>query len=608
MLRKLVISLGIAGTLLCPGAVVRAQESSREQLNAVLWMQTAAEYRALTRQTFQLATERLHTVTQPGSAALEQFDMPALKLASLPTAVIVDLDETILDNSYFQARLVSDRQEYADPAWDAWVLESAAGLVPGAGEFLAEAARLGHRVFYVSNRECPRDPVPSGADPCPAKTATQRNLQALGLPGAADPENLLFRRERPEWSSSDKTLRRAWLAERYRIVAMAGDDIRDFVERPLFEARREQLMPLFGTRWFLLPNAMYGSWERSVVDGACPAGSAAQDCARLNLERKYSRLVTLPVMSGATATAPWSGTRDRVRVATWNVEYLLEPTTYAALASSCVADNSKVTGAQRQIPCDFARRGNRGSADFAALRRYAAALDPDVIALEEVDGAGAASLVFPGYEFCFSTRANVQNNGFAIRRGLPFRCEAEYLPISLDDRERRGVVITLFPGTGNEMTLLGVHLRSGCPEGPLTDDSNPRCARIAAQLPHLKAWIDRQVRARKRFAVLGDFNRRMSKESGGARDTTGRIVNVWAEINDRDQRSAGLVNVIATQPFSKCIPGDEYDSYIDSVIVGHELAPRIIKGSFQRVTFTLADAQQFRLSDHCPVGIELRLH
>lgn len=587
-------------------ASVLAEVTGREQLHAVLWMQTAAEYRALARQVWQLARERLHTAEQPGTAALEQADMPALQLASLPTAVIVDLDETVLDNSYFQARLVRDHQAYTDAAWDAWVAEANAQLIPGAREFLQEAARLGHRIFYVTNRECQHHPVLTTGEPCLAKAATQKNLVALGLPGADDPENLLLRRERPEWETSDKSVRRAWLAQHYRIIAMAGDDLRDFVDRPLFEARREQLTQMFGTRWFILPNAMYGSWERSLVEGVCPVGRSADDCARLTLELKYARLETAPTAPDIAAVPAWDATRDRIRVATWNIEYLLEPGTYAALAPGCVTDNAKVTGAQRQIPCDIVPRGARVPADFAALRRYAAKLNPDVIALEEVDGPGAARQVFPGYEYCFSSRPNVQKNGFAIRRGLPFQCENEYLPISMDDMERRGVVVTLFPGTTNAMTFLGLHLRSGCPQGPLTDQRNIKCARLAAQLPALRAWIDAQARAGRRFALLGDFNRRFTLERGGG-DAAGRPLNVWPQINHADLAGAALTNIVVRAPFSKCVPGDEYDSYIDTVLVGQALASRIIKGSFQRVSFTRADAEQFRLSDHCPVGIELRL-
>jgi 5'-nucleotidase (lipoprotein e(P4) family) len=534
--------------------------------------------------------------------------MDAARLASLPTAVIVDLDETVLDNSYFQARLLREGRDYSEPAWQAWMQEAAAPVLPGAREFLDAASRAGHRIFYLTNRRCvPLESMPG--DPCPAKAATRRNLLALGLPGAGDPQSLLLRGERPEWSSGDKGVRRAWLAASHRIVALAGDDLRDFVDRAVFDARREELSALFGTRWFLLPNAMYGSWERAIAEPACVGVQDAADCARQVLERKYASLETQPspLVLGDGASPGWSADRDRVRIATWNIEYLLEPATYAALAPSCVAAGGAVPGAERRVPCAIVPRLDRRPEDFATLRRYAAALDADVIALQETDGPGAARLVLPGYEFCFSARPNVQKNGFAIRRGLPFRCEPEYPPISVDDRFRRGVVVTLFPGTRNESVLMNVHLKSGCPAGPIDDPANADCASLAAQVPPLEAWIDEQARTGRRFAVLGDFNRRFSAERGPARNARGALVNVWAELDDRDPPGADLVDVTAKQPFRKCVPDDPYDAYVDLIVLGRDLAARLVRKSFLRVSYTREDARDRRLSDHCPVGIELAL-
>jgi endonuclease/exonuclease/phosphatase family metal-dependent hydrolase len=480
---------------------------------------------------------------------------------------------------------------------------AAAPAVPGAREFLLAAAAAGHRVFYVTNREC----QPAAGDACPQKTATQRNLQALGLPGAADPASLLLRGERPEWKGSDKSLRRAWLGERHRIVALGGDDLRDFVDRPVYEARRDELSALFGVRWFLLPNAMYGSWEREIAGPPCPAGTPAAECARQVIGRKYARLETDPPPLALPGDRGWDTARERLRLATWNVEYLVEPSTYAALAGGCVADGGKVPGALRRIPCAIVPRLARDEADFAALRRYAAQLDADVVALQEVDGPAAAARLFPGYDFCFTTRPNVQKNGFAIRRGLPHRCEPEYLPLSLDDRFRRGVVVTLFPGGPHQMTLMNVHLKSGCPEGPISATDSPDCASLAAQAPLLEAWIDAQASAGRRFAVLGDFNRRLSDERGPARDAQGRLQNLWAEIDDRDPPAADLVRVSEKLPFSKCLADDPYTSFIDEIVLGRELASRVRPGGYVRVTYAVSDGRERRLSDHCPVGVDLSL-
>jgi endonuclease/exonuclease/phosphatase family metal-dependent hydrolase len=230
-----------------------------------------------------------------------------------------------------------------------------------------------------------------------------------------------------------------------------------------------------------------------------------------------------------------------------------------------------------------------------------------VVALQEVDGPAVAARLFPGHEFCFSARPNVQKNGFAIRRGLPHRCEAEYLPLSLDDRFRRGVVVTLFPGAAGEMTLMNVHLKSGCPEGPLSDSAKADCVALTAQVAPLEAWIDAQARAGRRFAVLGDFNRRLSDERGPARDGTGQLQNLWPEIDDRDPPAADLLRVSEKLPFSKCVSNDPYTSFIDEIVLGRDLASRVRPGGYVRVTYSDVDARERRLSDHCPVGVDLSL-
>ena len=151
----------------------------REQVNATLWMQRAAEYEMSTLQVYRLATERLSTtIAAPGSAVLEQRSLDPQRLAAMPTAIIVDLDETVLDNSFYQARRALVGGEYDEPSWQVWMREASAPAIAGSVEFLQAASRAGHKIFYVTNRECrPADAQPD--DPCPARTATHRNLQAL---------------------------------------------------------------------------------------------------------------------------------------------------------------------------------------------------------------------------------------------------------------------------------------------------------------------------------------------------------------------------------------------------------------------------------------------
>lgn len=296
-LRKTCVSFALllgAPTILLENAIASPPFVGREQVNGTLWMQRSVEYRIAAEQVYRLATERLPSaVASSGSAALEQIDVPQATVATLPTAIVVDLDETVLDNSFYQARRAIAGAEYDEPSWQAWMSEASAPAVPGAVEFLREASRAGHRIFYLTNRLCQPSPTLPD-DPCPAKRWTQKNLQALGLPNADEDSALIVRGERPEWQSSDKAARRSWIAARYRIVALVGDDLRDFVDRRTYAARESELRKLFGSRWFLLPNPMYGSWERALVDGACTDGMSTADCAAASTARRYAALDPQP--------------------------------------------------------------------------------------------------------------------------------------------------------------------------------------------------------------------------------------------------------------------------------------------------------------------------
>src|SRR3954470_21187394 len=132
---------------------------------------------------------------------------------------------------------------------------------------------------------------------------------------------------------------------------------------------------------------------------------------------------------GETAATP----ARQLKIATWNLEWFMAPETVRALTPACTPRDAPRDGARRSLPCDVAHELGRSNEDIAALRDYARSLDADVIALQEVDGADAARLVFPDYEFCFSGRVAVQNNGFAIRRGVPHACGPDFMDLSLGD-------------------------------------------------------------------------------------------------------------------------------------------------------------------------------
>lgn len=309
--------------------------------------------------------------------------------------------------------------------------------------------------------------------------------------------------------------------------------------------------------------------------------------------RSLFLLPALALAAGVSGAAP-----TQLKIATWNLEWFMTQETLRALAPACVTREAPRDGARRAVPCDVAHELSRSGEDIAALRRHARRLDADVIALQEVDGEEAARLVFPGYQFCFSSRVAVQNNGFAIRRGLPFACGPELADLSLRDDVRRGVEVRLFPGTPNELRLLSVHLKSGCARDSL-DSSRPSCLQLAAQVPVLERWIDAQAAARIPFAVLGDFNRDLRREPSG--------VSLWAEIDDSDPQDADLVNTADGQRFENCSPSQTFTGYIDYIVLGRRMARGLVEDSFGRELFRPKDALRRKLSDHCPVFVRIRV-
>jgi len=230
-------------------------------LNATLWMQSAAEYRAAALQTYAAARRALdEALADPAGSAL-------------PPAVILDLDETALDNTPYAARSIRKGKTFLfDDDWEAWVAESAAEAVPGATEFLVYAKSRGVTPFYITNR---------GTD---EQAATRANLVNLGFPLGTQEDTLLVRGARAEWNTFDKSPRREFVAARYRVLLFLGDDLNDFTAaNGKSAAEREAIVDgaaaLWGTRWFVVPNPMYGSWESALIS-ATP-GSSGTPCEKL---------------------------------------------------------------------------------------------------------------------------------------------------------------------------------------------------------------------------------------------------------------------------------------------------------------------------------------
>jgi endonuclease/exonuclease/phosphatase family metal-dependent hydrolase len=312
-------------------------------------------------------------------------------------------------------------------------------------------------------------------------------------------------------------------------------------------------------------------------------------------------LLGVHVASAAAANSP----RGEIELATWNLEWLIAPRVFRPLKSSCAANGVPIRGTERRLPCDVAFGKERASTDFAALARYAARLDADVVALQEVDGSEAARLVFPGYSFCFSGRPHLQNTGFAIRTGLPHRCGADERALGLGDTLRRGTEVILFPDTPDEMRLLSIHLKSGCARDSL-DSPREACGELARQVVALEEWIDGEARRGRRFGVLGDFNRDLLREAREELTEGGRgRATIWEAIDDGEPPEADLKNALQGARFVSCAAGQPFRSYIDFIVLSRSLGMQLVPASFQRVTFEPEDVWRYRLSDHCPVAVRI---
>ena len=315
-------------------------------------------------------------------------------------------------------------------------------------------------------------------------------------------------------------------------------------------------------------------------------------------------LAALGTLMALTACAEGPRRQATLTIATWNAEWLIEPETFDELARVCIGRGGRAGGGQRAIPCDLVPERRWSDADFPRLRDFAGTVPADVFALQEVDGKAPAARVFPGWASCFTARPHVQNVGFVIRPGIPHRCNADYRELGLpEDDVRWGADVTLYPGTGHEVRLLAVHLKSGCNRDPLTAASD-NCRMLQRQVPVLEAWIDARAVEGARFAVLGDFNRRFDQESAPGRDGDGRIVALWPEIDDGDPAGADLVDPAAGVSDPACRQQDPVHSPIDHILLGQALAGSLVPGSYRMWPYP-RDGQ--RWPDHCirTVSVEL---
>lgn len=217
------------------------------QVSSVLFMQHAAEYRALAYQAFNWAKMTL-------DADFNKKNVKKLPktIRKMPRAVVVDVDETVLDNSPQQANAIKLRKTFNPKDWQDWCNLRIAKPIPGAVEFLQYANSKGVKVFYVTNREQPE------------RAATLDNLKSAGFPDVTE-ETVVTKTD-----TSSKEKRRNDIEAKYRIVILLGDNLNDhdqqFEKKSIADrfAETDNAKQLWGTKFIVLPNVMYGEWENAV--------------------------------------------------------------------------------------------------------------------------------------------------------------------------------------------------------------------------------------------------------------------------------------------------------------------------------------------------------
>lgn len=230
---------------------------NEQQVSAVAWMQLSDEYRANCWQAFNFARIALDIILER-----QHFESPA---------VIVDVDETILNNSAFQAFLIHTAQVYSDTLWEEWARAKCAPAIPGSLEFLNYAESREVEIFYVTNRKQNIAP------------ATLNNMQTLGFP-FSDPEHML-----PRLKTRSKELRRAKITASHQVLLYLGDSLNDFPGDYFNQniakrrAQTEADRSVFGTQYIILPNPVYGAWSNLLIEGRTTLPPAEQ--ARLRKAR-----------------------------------------------------------------------------------------------------------------------------------------------------------------------------------------------------------------------------------------------------------------------------------------------------------------------------------
>jgi 5'-nucleotidase (lipoprotein e(P4) family) len=256
--------LAVAAALISSGGCSEHVTTEAEPQAGILWVRNAAEFQALCLQAYRAANDFLDTAIsdEKWSALPDQVNAE-----TLPTAIILDVDETVVTNVDFQIIL---EPPFRNHKLDNWNAANQAEAIPGAVEFIKNVQAAGVETFFITNRPC--EAKAGIDDPCPQQAVTLQDLTEAGI--TTDEAHVMLANERPEWDR-EKVTRRNHIAQSYRVIMLLGDDLGDFIQctrkralDPCTEgasvaSRRSATVQhgdRWGAGWFVLPNPMHGSW------------------------------------------------------------------------------------------------------------------------------------------------------------------------------------------------------------------------------------------------------------------------------------------------------------------------------------------------------------
>ena len=247
-------SLIVTEIIFADNAKKDISDLKEQNIMSVLYQQTAAERLAGSLQTFRSAKQALDNALADSSWSA----LPGQDVQGKRPAIIVDVDETVLDNTAYEARMILDGTKYPE-GWINWGKEAVATEVPGAKDLLNYAASKGVTIFYVTNRVIE------------LKESTKNNLTKLDIPWDQGIDTVLMRGEN-NWDSN-KGPRRDLIGEKYRVLLMVGDNLGDFVDAKdnnLSPKQRKEIVRAYsdywGVKWFMIQNIAYGDWEGALYD------------------------------------------------------------------------------------------------------------------------------------------------------------------------------------------------------------------------------------------------------------------------------------------------------------------------------------------------------